>query len=108
MVGQNILEHPLASKYEIIAPSSQDLDLTNAIDTQQFIKDIRPDIVIHAAGRVGGIQANISNPVDFLITNTDLGRNVILGAYKAAVPRLLNLEVHVCTRALQLIRLKRI
>jgi GDP-L-fucose synthase len=91
MVGQNILEHPLASKYEIIAPSSQELDLTNAINTEKFIQDIKPDVVIHAAGRVGGIQANISNPVDFLITNTDLGRNVILGAYKAAVPRLLNL-----------------
>jgi GDP-L-fucose synthase len=91
MVGQNILEHPLASKYEIIAPSSQELDLTNAINTEKFIQDIKPDVVIHAAGRVGGIQANVSNPVDFLITNTDLGRNVILGAYKAAVPRLLNL-----------------
>jgi GDP-L-fucose synthase len=40
---------------------------------------------------VGGIQANIANPVDFLVTNTDIGRNVILSAYKAGVPQLINL-----------------
>jgi GDP-L-fucose synthase len=91
MVGQNILEHPLASRYEIIAPSSQELDLTDTNATQQFITQVKPDFVIHAAGLVGGIQANVSSPVDFLVTNTDLGRSVILGAFRAGVPRLLNL-----------------
>ena len=48
-------------------------------------------MVIHAAGRVGGIQANIARPVDFLVTNTDLGRNVIMAAHQAGVTRLLNM-----------------
>ncbi len=91
MVGKNILEHHIAAQYEIIAPSAKELDLTNTTDTQYFINECKPDIVIHAAGRVGGIQANIANPVDFLVTNTDLGRNVILAALKARVPKLINL-----------------
>lgn len=91
MVGKNILEHPMADRYEILAPSSKELDLTNTADTQHYINEAKPDVIIHAAGRVGGIQANIANPVDFLVTNTDIGRNVILGAYKAGVPQLINL-----------------
>lgn len=91
MVGQNILEHPMAERYEILAPSSKELDLTNASATQHYINEIRPDVIIHAAGRVGGIQANIANPVEFLVTNADIGRNVILAAYKSSVPRLINL-----------------
>lgn len=91
MVGRNILEHQLANSYQIIAPSSKELDLTNASQTFDFIKKIKPDIIIHAAGRVGGIQANIANPVEFLITNIDLGRNVILSAHKLRVPTILNL-----------------
>jgi len=82
MVGQNILEHPAAVQYDIVAPSSQDLDLTDFAATQRFL---------HSAGRVGGIQANIANPVDFLVTNTDLGRNVIVAARQAGVPKLINL-----------------
>lgn len=91
MVGRNILEHSNSSQYEIIAPSSHELDLTNFLETKKFIRDVRPDFVIHSAGRVGGIQANIANPVDFLVTNIDLGRNVILAAYEARVPRVINL-----------------
>jgi GDP-L-fucose synthase len=91
MVGKNILEHTKADRYEILAPSSQELDLTNAADTQHYINEAKPDVIIHAAGRVGGIQANIANPVDFLVTNTDIGRNVILAAFKAGVPQLINL-----------------
>lgn len=91
MVGKNILEHPMADRYEILAPSSKELDLANSADTQYFINETKPDVIIHAAGRVGGIQANIANPVDYLVTNTDIGRNVILAAYKSGVPRLINL-----------------
>jgi GDP-L-fucose synthase len=91
MVGKNILEHPMANHYEILAPSSKELDLSNTAETQHYINEVNPDVIIHAAGRVGGIQANIANPVDFLVANTDIGRNVILAAYKAGVPKLINL-----------------
>ena len=91
MVGRNILDHPFAINYDILAPSSRELDLRDAAATHKFISQTKPDIVIHAAGRVGGIQANILNPVDFLVANIDMGRNVILASYKIGVPYLLNL-----------------
>ncbi len=91
MVGKNILEHPAAAQYNIVAPSSEELDLTDLAATQRFMKSINPDIVIHAAGRVGGIQANMAHPVDFLVTNMDLGRNVIMAAREVGVPKLINL-----------------
>ena len=91
MVGQNILEHPAAAQYDIVAPSSEEIDLTDWAATQRFMAATNPDVVIHSAGRVGGIQANIAHPVDFLVTNMDLGRNVIMAARKAGVPKLINL-----------------
>lgn len=91
MVGHNILEHPLAGQWDFIAPSSHELDLTDFAATRRFIADVKPDAVIHSAGLVGGIQANMAHPVDFLVTNVDLGRNVILAAREAGISKLLNL-----------------
>lgn len=91
MVGRNILEHPLADQWDIVAPGSCELDLSDVVATQRFMADMKPDAVIHAAGRVGGIQANMAQPVDFLVTNIDLSRNVILAAREAGVSKLLNL-----------------
>lgn len=91
MVGRNILEHPLAGQWDFIAPGSHELDLTDFAATRSFIADVKPDTVIHSAGKVGGIQANMAHPVDFLVTNVDLGRNVILAAREAGVNKLLNL-----------------
>lgn len=91
MVGRNILEHPAAKDWEIAAPGRDELDLADFSAVSSFIADFKPDVVVHAAGRVGGIQANIASPVDFLVTNLDIGRNVVLAARSAGVPRLLNL-----------------
>lgn len=91
MVGRNILEHSAAAGWEIAAPGSQELDLTDFAATQGYFAKFRPDVIVHAAGRVGGVQANIAAPVDFLVTNLDIGRNVIMAARTIGVPRLLNL-----------------
>jgi GDP-L-fucose synthase len=91
MVGRNIQEHPGAAIWEILAPSSKELDLTDFRATREFFIKHRPDHVVHSAGRVGGIQANMAHPVDFLVTNADIGRNVLLAAREAGVVRLINL-----------------
>ena len=52
---------------------------------------VAPDVVVHAAGRVGGIQANIREPVAFLTENLDMGRNIVMAARASGVKRLLNL-----------------
>jgi GDP-L-fucose synthase len=91
MVGRNIAEHPAVRHWDLVAPCRQDLDLEQAEAVKAFLRDVRPQVVIHAAGLVGGIHANMAKPVDFLVRNTDIGRNVILGAAACGVPVLLNL-----------------
>lgn len=91
MVGRNILEHPKAKNWDIVAPSSKVMDLTDREAVETFVQRLRPEIIIHAAGHVGGIQANIANPVTFLERNVAIGRNVIMAGYTAGVRRLLNL-----------------
>jgi GDP-L-fucose synthase len=91
MVGKNILEHSSAKQWVFLAPSSRELDLRRFDAVRDFIRECKPDIVIHAAGRVGGIQANMADPVDFLVTNVDLGRNVVMAAAEEGVPYLLNM-----------------
>lgn len=91
MVGSNLIEHPAAVQYEIIAPSSKELNLLSAVDVLSFLKDTQPDIVIHSAGVVGGIQANIAHPVRFLSDNLLMALNVINGARQIGIKKLLNL-----------------
>lgn len=91
MVGRNILAHSAASDWQILAPSSQELDLTDPQAVAGYLARHKPDLVIHAAGRVGGIQANIADPVGFLDINTMIGRNVIMESHRAGVKQLINL-----------------
>jgi GDP-L-fucose synthase len=91
MVGRNVLDHPAAAGRTVLAPTSAELDLTDEAAVRAYLDDARPDVVIHAAGRVGGIQANIANPVAFLEQNAAMGRNVVLASHAAGVRRLLNL-----------------
>ncbi len=91
MVGRNILERAELRGWSLVSPPHADLDLLRFDDVLRYFKAAKPDLVIHSAGRVGGIQANVAAPVDFLVTNLDLGRNVILASRAAGVPRLINL-----------------
>lgn len=91
MVGRNLRDHPKAAHHEVIAPDRAALDLLDRAATMAFLVDLKPDLVIHSAGQVGGIQANIADPVGFLTRNTDMGLNIVLAARAAGVPRLLNL-----------------
>lgn len=90
MVGRNLLEDQNFQKFEILAPTRNELNLFKYDDVLTYILKKRPDFVIHTAGRVGGIQANMANPVDYLIENLDINRNVILASYKAQVKNLIN------------------
>jgi GDP-L-fucose synthase len=91
MVGRNILENKLNKNYEFITPSSKELDLLDYNQVDVFIKKNQPDIIIHAAGLVGGIQANINNPIGFLVENSDMGKNLVLAARNNSVRYFLNL-----------------
>lgn len=91
MVGRNILDLAHSRDFEIIAPSRRELDLQDAAAVLAYLRHLRPRFVIHGAGRVGGIQANIREPVRFLIENWDIGKNLVLAAREAGIQSLLNL-----------------
>ena len=91
MVGSNILEHPLSNEWSILSPSSKELDLTDNEAVGNFFIKNKPHMVIHAAGYVGGIQANITDPVSFLDKNVSMSRNVIISAYRSGVKNFINL-----------------
>jgi len=91
MVGRNILENPAAENYNFIYPKSEELNLLDFSAVNRYVSKVNPEFIVHAAGQVGGIQANIASPVDFLINNLDMGRNILLSARNAGVKKLLNL-----------------
>ena len=91
MVGRNILDHAGCKDNDFIAPSRDILDLTDFDATFDYIKRVKPDMVINAAGYVGGIRANLEYPLEFLMVNLDIGRNLVSAAYKNNVKKLLNL-----------------
>ena len=92
MVGRNILESFSNSQYELLTPSSSDLDLTKEHSVIDYFDKNKPEAVIHAAGLVGGIQANIARPVDFLSKDTSMGLNIINCARQEGVKFFLNLS----------------
>ena len=92
MVGRNILEHPYSRKHQILSPCSAKLNLLDRNAVYKALSEWMPDVIVHAAGQVGGIQANMSNPIRFLQDNLDMGVNVIAAANSLGIPNLLNLS----------------
>lgn len=92
MVGRNIIEYfEKNSKYQLFTPRHSELDLLNYSSVSSYIAQMKPDMIIHCAGVVGGIQANIANPVKFLVDNAQMGQNIVLAAQANHVLQLLNL-----------------
>jgi len=91
MVGRNLLEHPAAEDHECMAPDRPELNLLDQADCRSFIKKHLPDVIVHTAGKVGGIQANMADPVGYLTENLTMGCNIVMAARAARVPALLNL-----------------
>ncbi len=81
----------LSKEFEVFRFSSNELDLTNKEKTNQYFKEISPDIVIHMAARLGGIGDNISNPLAYYETNTSLGMNVLSACKLNNVDHLINI-----------------
>ncbi len=91
MVGMNVLDYN-QDTHTILTPSRQELNLEDFSTVNNYIRIYQPDIIVHAAGLVGGIQDNMARPVDFLIKNLDIGRNIIIAAKNNRVKRFINLS----------------
>jgi GDP-L-fucose synthase len=73
----------------LLMRTHKELDLTNQAQVQGFFKQEKPDYVILAAAKVGGIHANNTYPADFIYQNMMIEANVINSAYENKVKRLL-------------------
>ncbi|MDO9268637.1 MAG: GDP-L-fucose synthase [Methylobacter sp.] len=73
----------------LIGRAHAELDLEDATSTQQFFDQERPEVVFLAAAKVGGIHANNSYPVEFLMSNLLVESNVCRAAYATGVNRLI-------------------
>ena len=96
MVGSAILRQLEARRDQgedlrIVTRTHAQLDLTDQAAVQGFMQVERPDVVILAAARVGGIHANNTYPADFIYENLMIECNVIHQSFAAGVQRLLQL-----------------
>jgi GDP-L-fucose synthase len=91
MAGSAIVRRLAGEGCEVLTGDRRTLDLTQQAETERWLAANRPDAVFLAAGHVGGIYANDTFPADFIVDNLAIGLNVIRGAHKAGVKKLLAL-----------------
>lgn len=90
LVGSAVLRHFASEGFtELLTRNSSDLDLRDRNATFQFFADHKPEVVVLAAAKVGGIVANDSFPADFLSDNLQIQLNVIDAAVEHGVEKLL-------------------
>lgn len=89
MVGSAILRRLQRQGKETVTRTHAELDLTDQAEVRGFLQAERPDAVILAAAKVGGIHANNNYPADFIYENLMIEANVIHQSFKAGVQRLL-------------------
>ena len=92
MVGRAVVRYlKKEGARNIIFAGRKKLDLLNSRDLEKFIKTKKPDIVINCAGKVGGILANASYPVEFMNENILIQLNLINFSYKYKIKHFVNL-----------------
>ena len=90
MVGSAIKRNLLKRGYrKLLCPDRKDLDLFNYKQVNNWFKDNKPDVVILAAAKVGGIYANTKFTADFILENLKIQNNIIENAWKYKVKRFL-------------------
>lgn len=89
MLGSSLKEHLLTRDIEILSPSSAELDLLDQTSVDVYLRQHRPDTIIHAAARVGGIQANIDSPYEYLTENIRMDSNILNAAKSVEVSNFL-------------------
>lgn len=89
MLGTSIVDELRAAGFTNLLLVGRDkIDLCNGMQVEELFKTENPDYVILAAAKVGGINANMQFPVEFLSTNLSIQLNVISNAYKYKVKKL--------------------
>lgn len=89
MVGAAVVRRLAVENCEVITTASKRVDLRRQADVESFLDSARPDVIVMAAARVGGILANSEFPAEFLYDNLMIEANVTQAAHASGVPRML-------------------
>lgn len=85
MVGKSLVNVGKNIGYEILTADRDELDLRDSDAVSKYLESQKPDLVIAAAARVGGIHANSSQKIDFLIDNLSIQNSLIMGAVRSNI-----------------------
>ncbi|MDX6750360.1 GDP-L-fucose synthase [Geminicoccaceae bacterium 1502E] len=89
MVGQALLRRLAREPVEVLTASRDELDLARQAAVEAWMAEHRPEVVVIAAAKVGGILANSTYPVDFLEQNLLIQANLIRASFEIGVKKLL-------------------
>ncbi len=90
LVGSALVRNLQNSGYgDILVRTRQELDLRQSEDVRDFFAKSKPEAVVVAAAKVGGIKANSAYPVEFLLENLQIQNNLIAASYEFGVKKLL-------------------
>lgn len=89
MVGSAVVRRLQGEPCEVITAGREVVDLTRQAEVEAFLADTRPDAIVLAAAKVGGILANDTYPVDFIVENLQIEANIFAAAHANDVDRLL-------------------
>ncbi|MDP3379298.1 MAG: GDP-L-fucose synthase, partial [Brevundimonas sp.] len=89
MVGSAVVRRLASEDCEVLTAGRDQLDLRRQTDVEAWMEQARPDAIILAAAKVGGILANDTYPADFLYENLMIEANIIHSAHRADVEKLL-------------------
>lgn len=91
LVGQSLLARLAHTSCDVLTVPRETLDLLDPLAVGAWLRAHKPDAIIVAAARVGGILANAKQPVDFLQDNLQIALSILQGAHRADVDRLVYL-----------------
>ena len=91
MVGSSLVREFQKTNYKILTVDKKKLDLKNQTKVEKWVKKSKPDIIVIAAAKVGGIKHNSTYPANFIYDNLTISTNIIHSAYKNKVQKLINL-----------------
>ena len=91
MLGKSLINQLRIKKYSFLAPSSKELNLLDPYSIKKYMFKKKPNYIVHLAGYVGGIGANMNDPIRFLHSNIIMGMNLIDVAHKMEIKNFLNI-----------------
>ena len=91
-VGKNIIKSGVLNDFSVLTPSSSKLNLLDKSAVRNYIQKNSPELIIHSAGKVGGILKNINSNYNFLLDNSLMAMNLISESLNSGVSNFLNIS----------------